>query len=322
MLSEDWDEADAVLSENILGTPGRDEAKARIRGWLARQGYDQAEITSIELSVGAAVQIRLGDGSRLFAKFWPPNVERSTLTAQLHVQSAMASRGFPAPRVRSPLEPLGNGSGVLMDFDQRGGSTDVRVEGVSDAMAHSLARLIRDGGDLMSTPNLPQRNLPTSLWPAPHNVLFDFEKTAEGAEWIDAVASRNLETLRAGAGSQVLGHLDWSAKNMRMEGLSLAVVYDWDSIFVADEADVVGSAAATFPITWELVVPTTPTIEQTLAFVAAYESVRERPFSLDERNRVLASASYSQCYTARCDHAVDPDRARSRWESILGRLTA
>lgn len=52
-----------------------------------------------------------------------------------------------------------------------------------------------------------------------------------------------------------LGHLDWSAKNMRIAGHSIAVVHDRDAIFAADEAHVVGSAAASFPTTWELPVP-------------------------------------------------------------------
>lgn len=295
---------------------------AGIEAWLVGQGLSDPKVISIELSVGAAVQVQLGDGSKLFAKFWPPSVGRPALAAQLHVQNAMVGRGFPAPRVCSSLEAFGEGSGVLMEFDQRGGPTDVRIPGVLDAMAHGLARLTRDGDDLKTIRDLPRRRLPVSLWPTPHNILFDFVKTTAGAEWIDAVAARNRETLHAGSELPVLGHLDWSAKNMRMEGLSLAVVYDWDAVFVADEADIVGSAAATFPTTWELPVPSVPTLEESLAFVAAYERARERPFTREEHHRILAHASYSQCYTARCDHAVDPERARDRWGSILGKLTA
>jgi hypothetical protein len=322
MAGEDWDEEDAALSDHILGTPDRDEAIASIRNWLVGQGQADADVMSIELSVGAAVEVRLCDGSKLFAKFWSPSVRQSALAAQLHVQDALARRGFPAPRLRSTLAPFRDGCAVLMDFDRGGAPTDVRIPGVMEAMAHGLARLVREGRELKSIPGLPEHSLPVALWPKPHNVLFDFEATAQGAEWIDAIARRDLDTLRARRGSQVLGHLDWSAKNMRMRGLSLAVVYDWDAIFVADETYVVGSAAVTFPTTWELPVPAIPTLEQTVAFIAAYEVARGRPFELEEHERIRAAASYSQCYTARCDYAVDPHGASDRWASFLGQMTA
>ena len=322
MVAEGWDEGDSALSSHILGTPDRDQAIASIRQWLAGQGHADAEIISIELSIGAAVGVRLSDGSKLFAKFWPPSVEYPALAAQLHVQDAMARRGFPAPMLRSALTPFADGYAIIMDFARSAAPTDVRIPGVAEAMAHGLARLVREGHDLKSTPNLPQHNLPVALWPKPHNILFNFEATAEGAEWIDAIARRDLETLRARPGSPVLGHLDWSAKNMRMQGLSLSVVYDWDAIFVCDEAYVVGSAAASFPTTWELPVPGIPTLEQSAAFIAAYQSARGRPFDLEERERIRAAASYSQCYIARCSYALDPEAARNRWALVLGRVTA
>jgi hypothetical protein len=207
-----------------------------------------------------------------------------------------------------------------MDFDRRGTPTDVRIPGVTEAMARGLARLGAEGRDLRSTPNLPEYTLPAALWPKPHNILFDFEATAEGADWIDAIARRDLATLRSGSSAKVLGHLDWSANNMRVQGKSLAVVYDWDAIFVTDEAYVVGSAAATFPTTWELPVPAIPTIEQSVVFIAAYEDARGRPFGAEEHERVRAAASYSQCYRARCDYALDAKGARDRWTGVLGRF--
>ena len=152
MAAAAWDEGDAALSSVILGTPDRDEAIASIGRWLERLGYDDAEIISIELSVGAAVAIRLGNGAKLFAKFWSQSVGQPALAAQLQVQDSMARRGFPAPKLLSALERFGDGCGVLMDFDQSGGPTDVRIPGVLEAMAAGLARLAREGRDLRSTP--------------------------------------------------------------------------------------------------------------------------------------------------------------------------
>jgi hypothetical protein len=80
----DWDEGDAALSAHVFGTPDRDEVIASIREWLADQGHFGAEVTSLELSVGGAAAIDLPAGSKLFAKFWAPNVDRFALAAQLH----------------------------------------------------------------------------------------------------------------------------------------------------------------------------------------------------------------------------------------------
>ena len=65
----------------------------------------------------------------------------------------------------------------------------------------------------------------------------------------------------------VVGHHDWSAKNMRMGAGRIAVLYDWDAVFVDREAFVLGTAAAHFPVTWKLPVPETPSVDEVRAFV-------------------------------------------------------
>lgn len=316
-----WDDDDVALATSILGTADRDQAVAQLAAWVAAQGYDNPEVISLELSVGAAAAIRLGDGSWMFMKAWSAEADRSALAAQCAVQQAMADRGFPAPRLLSPLLPLGDGCAVIMAFDQGGTPTDVRIPGVSEAMARGLARLIKTGRDLVETPGLPERIVPSGLWPKPHNVLFDFEKTTPGAEWIDEVARDALTVLRASSAPRVLSHMDWSAKNMRMGSDEIAVVYDWDSVYLETEASVVGSAAATFPTTWDLPVDPIPTRDQVLTFLAAYDVERGEPLAEKELVEVLAVFNYTQAYVARCGHALDPEAAKRRWADKLGRMS-
>jgi len=140
----------------------------------------------------------------------------------------------------------------------------------------------------------------------PHNVLFDFETTAQGAEWTDDIARTALAVMRPATSRIVVGHLDWSAKNMRMGPQGIAVVYDWDAVFLDRETFVVGAAAAHFPMTWELDVPGIPDAREVMAFVQEYEEARGQAFRDTELEEVAASATYARAYAARCEHAGDP----------------
>jgi hypothetical protein len=236
------------------------------------------------------------------------------LTAQIEVQAAMAARGFPAPAVLTRLSPLGPGWAVGMAYDRAGALTDARVPSVRRAMADGLARFVAEAEACCHVSGLPRWQLPRedALWPKPHNVLFDFEATMQGAEWIDEAARPALRAMRSAGSRIVVGHNDWSAKNMRMGPKGIAVLYDWDAVFLDREAFVVGSAAAHFPVTWDLDVPETPSVAEVLAFVHEYEDARGVRFPQPELSEIAAAATYARAYKARCEHAVDPEGARWR----------
>src|SRR5919202_1951543 len=113
----------------------------------------------------------------------------------------------------------------------------------------------------------------------------------------------------------VVGHRDWSAKNMRTGPGGIAVLYDWDAVPLDREAFVAGSAAAHFPVTWELDVPETPSVREVVAFVREYEEARGAPFIPSELAEVAAAATYARAYKARCEHAIDLGGARWRGSS-------
>jgi hypothetical protein len=304
------DRADIALAESIFATADSAAIGDMIGAWVDRHADGAFDgVTSFEMSVGAGAAVRLTDGRLRFVKVWPGTVDRWELEAQLHVQAALSQRGYPAPGVLAGPLPLGPGVAVLMEFDRRGVATDVRIPGVRDAMARALARLVRDAQGFAALPDLPVRQLPEAIWPKPHNVLFDFPATATGAEWLDTMAQQALAEMRTARAPYVVGHLDWSAKNMRMGDGEIAVIYDWDAVFVDRETVIVGSAAAHFPVTWELPVPATPTFQESAAFVHAYEAARGRPFTDAERAEVASGMTYARAYTARCEHSGDPQRA-------------
>ena len=275
--------------------------------WVSERLGAPVRLIDIEMSIGAAITLDRLDGSKVFVKVLGGAIDLAGLEAQTDVQRALAQAGFPAPDVLSGPSPIGPGYAVLMSYDRSGQPTDCRIPGVRDHMAAGLARLIRETASLAGI-RPPRKPLPSSsaIWPKPHNVLFDLAATREGAAPIDEIARGALAVMASASSPLVIGHHDWSAKNMRMSGDEMAVVYDWDSIFLDRETFFVGSAAAHFPMTWELPVPVTPTREDVAAFVRAYEIARGSRFTQTEIIEVAASITYSRAYKARCEHALEP----------------
>jgi hypothetical protein len=308
-MIEEWtDRYDRLLASSVFGTDSADEAERLIRAWARTRGFGDGRVNSVELSVGAAVTLQLAT-EEVFVKVWPGEADPKALSAQLQVQAGLAACGFPAPRVLAELSRLGLGWAAAMEYKRGGVATDVRVPGVRRAMAAGLSQFVRTSESYRDIEGLPHRLLPERVWPRPHNVLFDFEATAQGAGWIDKIARTALAAMRSATSRVIVGHLDWSAKNMRMGPQSIAVVYDWDAVFLDRETFVLGAAAAHFPMTWELDVSGIPDAREVMAFVREYEEARGHAFRDTELEEVAASATYTRAYTARCEHAGDPGGA-------------
>lgn len=306
MLEEWTDPYDRLLAGAIFGTDCAQDAERLIRAWASTNGFGDGRVDSVELSVGAGVTLQLA-ADKIFVKVWSGGADSRALSAQLKVQASLAAGGFPAPRVLTDLSRLGPGWAIAMEYKRDGVPTDVRVPGVRRAMAAGLARFMRSSEPYRGVDGLPHRLL--SVWPRPHSPLFDFAATTQGAEWIDTIARTALAVMRSTTSRIVVGHLDWSAKNMRMGPENIAVVYDWDAVFLDHETFVVGAAAAHFPTTWELEISGVPEAGEVLAFVQEYEESRGQKFTDTEMEEVAASATYSRAYTARCEHAGDPKGA-------------
>ena len=90
----------------------------------------------------------------------------------------------------------------------------------------------------------------------------------------------------------------------------MQVVYDWDSLVLDNECILVGAAATHFPVTWYLPVRLTPTPEEAAQFVREYEDARGASFTRAEHRQIAAAATYAIAYTARCEHAIDPQGTR------------
>jgi hypothetical protein len=294
---------DARIERSIFGT---DDPEA-IWDQVLKSCPDAIECFAFEVSIGALFGLRLQDGTRIALKVHLDRVEPRYLEAVQRVQEHLWARGFPCPK------PLGvRGRATLEEWRDDGVYRDAHEPAVRRVVAEHLAELFRITDKLKPPPGLEPYVAPphAPLWPVPHNVLFDFEATAQGAEWIDEIAERAKPLRDARVGRLVIGHGDWTVKHFRFDELSPTIIYDWDSLNTDFETVFVGGSAATFTYTEHLPVTVWPTVEEAEAFLDEYGQARDEPFTPAERAAARAAAVYSRAYSARCTHAVRKDATR------------
>jgi hypothetical protein len=275
-------------------------------------GANVADFLFYESSVGAVCGIRLVDGRRVVVKVHQSSRSLDFLQAVVRVQRYLISHGYPCTKPLLDPRPLAHGIATTEDFVDEGVYHQAYDPTIRRSMAEMLAWLIQ----LTSMPgaipgvqsaSLDKRLPAGAIWPAPHSKLFDFEATTRGAEWIDEIARQAQEIKLHGAGQLVLGHTDWGVKHFRYVGKKIRVIYDWDSLAFEKEPIIVGHASWYFTYTEFFGGSRLPTGEETQAFIAEYEAARGKPFTYQEHQTLQAAKVYGLAYSARCEHALNPN---------------
>jgi hypothetical protein len=285
-----------------------------------------ARATSYRAGVGVVVGVALEDGSVVVVKVHRWNVSRRRLADVQRVQSWLADRSLPAPRPLGHVEALGHGFATIEEH-RPGEDADGHDPTVRRSMAQMLDAFVTATRALDVEVDVgmpwPLRSERGPLWPEPHSVRFDFEATATGAGRIDHAARRAMEALATvPARRPIVAHLDWRTENLAFGGADVVAIYDWDALAHADEAVVVGMAAAQFCSNWRLGHPL-PSIAEIVSFVDDYEAARGHPFDHDERARLDAANLWLIAYGARCQHSdqhLRPDLADTPDQGWLGLL--
>jgi hypothetical protein len=275
-------------------------------------GAAVADVLFYESSIGAVCGLRLQDGRRVVVKVHQPSHTLEFLQAVVRVQRYLLTHDYPCTKPLLDPRPLANGLATIEEFVDEGEYCQADEPAVRRSMAEMLAWLIQLTGTPEAIPgvwpSLFDRRLPAGVtWPTPHSKLFDFEATAARAEWIDEIARQAQEIKLQGAGQLVLGHEDWGVKHFRFVGEKVRVIYDWDSLILEKEPDIVGHASVYFTYTEFFGEYRLPNDEEARAFVADYEAARGRPFTYEEHQTLNAAKIYSLAYSARCEHALCPD---------------
>lgn len=288
-----------------------------------------------KVSSGIVVGCTLTDGRSVVLKAHQADRTREGLNAQRLVQRAAIQAGVDAPEPL--LGPLIFGSGYLTFDSYISAGVPVHTLPLpADAPKTwaTLRRLLAQQLIAISqlpAPLDPNRSLTrisllaaNSIYPVPHSPLFDFSKTAPGAEWIDAIAENALATIRSIEATEPLPtittHCDLRAENVHVnvDGSVLEAIWDWDSIETASEAWHVGTSARAFSLDFSRDNGTCtdigiPSVGEMLAFIDDCQTARGRAYSSGESRATIAWMHHALAYSARCEHALVSAGIAVRW---------
>jgi hypothetical protein len=222
------------------------------------------------------------------------------------VQARLAERGFPCARPLTPAVAVGvlavhaeeyRPGGELL----RGDSPDVAVR-----CAGVFARLMAELVDVTVARPLPNPrwvrwdHADPGLWPA-IPALDGLDQSAVPGYVVDTAARVRTRLLAADLPC-VLGHADFEAQNLRWRDGEVWAVHDWDSLAWLPEAALAGAACGSFASASP---PTLAPIESSAAFLAAYQALRGRRFTVREREVAWAASLWPAAHNA-------------RWEALHG----
>jgi hypothetical protein len=277
-----------------------DELAAWCVQWLGATPTQRLfEITHLSIVVG----LQLTDGREVVVKARPP---ADRIQGCVSVQRHLWVAGFPCPEPLVGPTPLGALTATAEAFVP-GGMTLEPGPDSPQLCAEALAALIRLAPSVTSVPTLApppawvwwDHDQP-GTWPLPDDRDTDLNAHAEPA-WLEDIGRRVRHRLAHCPAPPVVGHADWEEPNLRWIDRRLHVVHDWDSIVSRPEAAIAGVAAAVFP-GWGG--PGTATLEDTTAFLRAYEQARGYHWSREEREVCWAAGLWIRAYNAKKD-AVD-----------------
>ncbi len=319
--------AEVTVEQAVFGTADPGELATLVENWCREHlGTVVIDAWLWRASVGCVAGVRLADGRDVVVKVYPPERSARRLAAVLDAQRHAVSAGIPGSVPITGPHRLGLGHATA-ETSLRSGRRPVLTRDPDRRTAAEGWWRLRCVFDGMEHLVLSQdvQSAETGLYPRPHSPLFDFEATADGAEWIDALACDARAVMDRHVSRPVVVHSDWRADNIRVsaDGTALVAVYDWDSLRVEREAVAVGQVAAMHAVDWSG--PDDPyfaTAAECIEFVRAVEVARGDAFTAQDWTAAKASILFGWCYTARCEHAramVGADDARF---GMRARLTA
>ena len=260
------------------------------RRWL---GAELAKVLWSRRHLSHVYGIELDDGRSVVLKI---RASAPRIAATVDVQEAVAGAGFPTPAPLTRPHPLGEAVATAEALVE--GGVQLPRDGDAPALfAAALARLTaltraRTVEDLAPPPAWVWWDHPfADLWPPADDRPFDLNQLS--VPRIDEAARHARKRLAGYEAPPVVSHCDWESQNMRWIEGRLHVVYDWDSIAARPEATIAGAAGAVFTSTGAA------TVDESCAFLDAYESSRGRAFSRDDREAYWAAGLWVRSFNAK-----------------------
>jgi hypothetical protein len=245
-----WD--DPCVDRAIFGTVDPAAIAAAVRSFVNRElSADIQSVLHYGSSVGTAIGLALTDGRRILVKCHRPTMPLELVDAFASFREGARKVGVAAPALVTRAW-LVLGYATVEEFVDAPATPDGFAPEVRSILAEGLCELARFGATYRDRAGLPDAKLPNEghIWRAPHSELFDLERNADGAEWIDELGRRAPLT-RSGSFGELACHLDWRVEHVRVADGRIVAVFDWDSIVVTDEPRMIGMSAAHYASNWE-----------------------------------------------------------------------
>ena len=164
---------------------------------------------------------------------------------------------------------------------------------IAVGLAEHMARLAH-----RTNPELPIRDkLSPNLFPQPHSKLFN--PSEADTVWVREIATRARELAVNTPSPLRIGHCDWRVEHVGFDGDELVSSYDWDSLRVAPEIQIVGTNARGHTADWtQSEYRRVPPPESVVGFIDDYSAARETPLTEEEKRGARAWAVYGIAYGA------------------------
>jgi Ser/Thr protein kinase RdoA (MazF antagonist) len=252
-------------------------------------------------SVGSVTGVVLDDGREVVIKAYQPRWRRRFLTAVVGAQAALADAGIACAQPLAGPLPFATGLATIESLLIDPGQPTTFGLAEMASSARGLGELIAAVPDLPALAENPLQLPFEGLYPSPHSPVFDFEATADGAEWIDDLATRARPFINSGR--RVVSHTDWSARNIRLRSDGVRAIFDLDSLASVPLPAALGMGAATWRSTGESTDGAAPGVNEVEAWLAHYPG----SLTAKEVQAAFSHALYVLAYASRCEHAIDPD---------------
>jgi hypothetical protein len=279
----------------VSPTPGAERAgDAALATWCSEHLGAVPVARLFEAShLSTVIGVELDDGRLAVVKARPWS---DRLLACTSVQRGLFQRGFPCAEVLVGPTPFGDRVATAEAYIPRGSTPPSPPD--TGPSARLLASLIErmpppaDHPELSSVlPWVGWDHGDGGVWPPPDDL--DVDLNSEVSDTLDVAAVRVTRRLAAAKG-EVIGHLDWEARNLEWQDGEPSAVHDWDSLAVRPESTVAGAAAAVHPSHGPVVFAS---IEQSEAFLSAY--IAMRPLSAEEMEEAWAAGAWILAYNAK-----------------------
>jgi hypothetical protein len=294
-----------------------------IARWCQQQlGTPIEELFPPRNHLSQVIGVRLDDGREIVIKSRP---DQPRIAACTDVQRHLAALGYPCPHVLAGPAAIGP-LVATAETHVPGGEILTSGDRLAERYATALAELVRlaPAAETMRARLDPP---PTWVW-WDHDEVGIWAPRDDGPEdlneftappWLEQLARRVRDRLGRDTSRHVVGYADFEAQNLRFQGGRLLVVHNRDSLTVRRESMIVGAAAAVYTASGQSL--SEATVEQTEAFLDAYEHARGAPLNQADRGACWAAGLWVRAYNAIKAH-VDDQLGRDDAGAVLDRLAA